>query len=154
MKTNSYLLPNRFKKVGQLMILPFMVVCLWLLLGPGECEYCNMPVFALFSDGYNLKSDFLTFTTTDPINEAAMIGLLVSIVFVALSKEKDEDEMIAYERQSAFVLSFWITAVLYATGIIFVYGLAFLYYTFAMPYIFFIIYIMRFNLRMFKLRRS
>ena len=128
MKQN-YLLPHKFKKAGTIMFLPFLAVCVWLLLGPGECDYLKVPAFALFEDGYLFSTKSLTSTTTDPINEIAMLGLLISIVFIALSKEKDEDEMVPVEMQ-------------------------FLNCTFAMPYVFFILYIIKFNLAMHKLRRE
>ena len=47
MKQN-YLLPHKFKKAGTIMFLPFLAVCVWLLLGPGECDYLKVPAFALF----------------------------------------------------------------------------------------------------------
>lgn len=153
MKQN-YLLPHKFKKAGTIMFLPFLAVCVWLLLGPGECDYLKVPVFALFEDGYLFSTKSLTSTITDPINEIAMLGLLISIVFIALSKEKDEDEMVPVERQSAFIWSFWVTAALYSIGILFTFGMQFLNCTFAMPYVFFILYIIKFNLAMHKLRRE
>ena len=93
-------------------------------------------------------------TTTDPVNELAMLGLLLSIVFIALSKEKDEDEMTPIVRQKAFALSFWITVALYALVILFIYGISFLNFSFAMPYFFFVMYILIFNISMYKLRRG
>jgi hypothetical protein len=128
-------------------------------------NYFDIPVFALFSDSHlsiigeslNLSSGtgFAPgITSTDPINELAMLGLLISIVFIALSKEKDEDEMTPIVRQKAFSLSFWITSALYAMVILFVYGISFLNFTFAMPYLFFIMYIAIFNISMCKLRRG
>lgn len=153
MKQN-HLLPYKFKKAGTIMFLPFLAICIWLLLGPCECDYLKVPALALFEDGYLFSTKSFTSTTTDPINEIAMLGLLVSIVFIALSREKDEDEMAPVERQRAFIWSFWITAILYTIGILFTFGMQFLYCTFAMPYIFFILYIIRFNLAMHKLRRE
>ena len=133
---------------------PFWAICIWLLLGPGECEFLKVPAFALFEDGYLLSTKSFTSTTTDPINEFAMLGLLASIVLIALSKEKDEDEMVPVERQRAFIWSFWITSILYTVGILFTFGMQFLYCTFAMPYLFFVLYIVKFNLAMHKLRRE
>lgn len=161
----DFLLPYSFKKIGWIMFFPFLGVCMWLLLGPGECNCFDIPVFALFSDSHlsiigeslNLSSGtgFAPgITSTDPINELAMLGLLISIVFIALSREKDEDEMTPIVRQKAFSLSFWITSALYAMVILFVYGISFLNFTFAMPYFFFIMYIVIFNISMSKLRRG
>lgn len=156
----SFLLPYSFKKIGWIMIFPFLAVCVWLLMGPGECNYLDVPVFSLFSDSNlsllsgNRINSAPGMTTTDPVNELAMLGLLLSIVFIALSKEKDEDEMTPLVRQKAFALSFWITVALYALVILFIYGISFLNFSFAMPYFFFVMYILIFNISMYKLRRG
>lgn len=152
---NNYLLPAKFKKIGMCLAIPFVLACLWLLFVPGAWDYnlCNIPVFSVIGDG-GLENSMFNIIETDPLDEIAMLGLLISIVFVALSKEKDEDEMTPVERQNAFVWSFWVTAVLYTLGIITIYGISFLSYSFVMPYIFFILYITKFNIAMHKLRRN
>ena len=47
MKKN-YLLPHNFKMVGLIMLVPFLAACIWLLLGPCECEWFTVKVPALF----------------------------------------------------------------------------------------------------------
>ena len=152
---NNYLLPAKFKKIGMCLAIPFVLACLCLLFAPGAWDYnlCNIPVLSVIGDG-GLENSMFNIIETDPLDEIAMLGLLISIVFVALSKEKDEDEMTPVERQNAFVWSFWVTAVLYTLGIITIYGISFLSYSFVMPYIFFTLYIIKFNLSMHKLRRN
>lgn len=152
---NNYLLPAKFKKVGIYMSIPFALVCLWLLFVPGAWDYnlCNITVLSVIGDG-GLENSMFNIIETDPLDEIAMLGLLISIVLIALSKEKDEDEMTPVERQNAFVWSFWVTALLYTFGIITIYGISFLSYSFVMPYIFFILYITKFNIAMHKLRRN
>jgi hypothetical protein len=149
-----YLLPNSFKKIGIILFIPFFVASILLLAGPGECEYFSIPVFSFFDSGIFETQKTFTLTQTDPINELTMIGLLVSIAFIALSKEKDEDEMTPIIRQNAFVWSFWATIIVDAAGIIFIYGLEFLTFSFAALYLYFIFYIIKFNMTMYKLRRE
>ena len=133
MKKN-YLLPRNFKMIGLIMLVPFLAACIWLLLGPCECEWFGM-------------------TVTDPVNEICMLGLLVSLVLIALSKEKDEDEMTAVVRMQSFVWSFWCTAILMLVAILFVYDLAFMHFAFASVFVCFIMYICKFNYEMIKIRR-
>ena len=82
-----------------------------------------------------------------------MLGLLVSLVFIALSKEKDEDEMTAVVRMQSFVWSFWCTSVIMLIAILFVYDFAFLLFSFASVFVCFIMYICKFNYEMIKIRR-
>ena len=152
MKKN-YLLPHNFKLIGMIMLVPFLVACIWLLLGPGEAEWFTVNVPALFTLDLASTSEWFGMTVTDPLNEICMLGLLVSLVFIALSKEKDEDEMTAVVRMQSFVWSFWCTAVIMLIAILFVYDFAFLLFSFASVFVCFIMYICKFNYEMIKIRR-
>ena len=153
MKQN-YLLPHGFKRVGLIMLVPFLVACIWLLCGPCEGDWFIVDVPALFTLDIASTSDWFGMTATDPVNEICMLGLLVSLVFIALSKEKDEDEMTAVVRMQSFVWSFWCTAILMLVAILFVYDLAFMYFAFASVFVCFIMYICKFNCEMIKIRRT
>ena len=152
MKKN-YLLPHNFKMIGLIMLVPFLAACIWLLLGPCEGDWFIVDVPALFTLDIASTSEWFGMTSTDPVNEICMLGLLVSLVFIALSKEKDEDEMTAVVRMQSFVWSFWCTAVLMLIAILFVYDLAFMYFAFASVFVCFIMYICKFNYEMIKIRR-
>ena len=83
-----------------------------------------------------------------------MIGLLVSLCFIALSKEKDEDEMTAHIRMQSFVWSLWFTSAILAFGIIFIMGLDFLSFALFAFYLYYIVYILKFNFTMRAIRRA
>ena len=153
MKQN-YLLPHGFKRVGLIMLVPFLVACIWLLCGPCEGDWFIVDVPALFTLDIASTSEWFGMTVTDPVNEICMLGLLVSLVFIALSKEKYEDEMTAVVRMHSFVWSFWCTAILMLVAILFVYDLAFMYFAFASVFVCFIMYICKFNYEMIKIRRT
>ena len=153
MKQN-YLLPHGFKRVGLIMLLPFLAACIWLLCGPCEGDWFLVDVPALFTLDIASTSEWFGMTATDPVNEICMLGLLVSLVFLALSKEKDEDEMTAVVRMQSFVWSFWCTAILLLVAILFVYDYAFLLFAFASMFVCFILYICKFNYEMIKIRRT
>lgn len=155
MKKN-YLLPYKFKKIGMALFLPFLTVCLWLLFAQDglEFDYFQIPVLAVWLDDLGNSSGFFEMTKTDPINEIGMLGLLVSLCFMALSKEKDEDEMTGQVRMQSFVWSFWVTSAILLLGILFLYDFAFLYFAFVAIFLVFILYILKFNLAMIAIRRE
>ena len=155
MKKN-YLLPHKFKLIGLVMLVPFLTACIWLLLGPGECDllFINVPVLVTIDIDLISTGRWFGITRTDPVNEICMLGLLVSLVFIALSKEKDEDEMTAVVRMRSFVWSFWCTAILLLVAILFVYDYAFLMFAFASMFVCFILYICKFNYEMMIIRRT
>lgn len=146
MKTNNYLLPYSYKKVGMWMFLPFTAICICLLFGV-KLPALTIPWIAI-GDSILYKG------TADLLTEVGMMGLLVSLCFIALSKEKDEDEMTGQIRMQSFVWSLWMTSAILAFGILFIMGLSFLSFTCAAIYLYFLVYILKFNLSMKAIRRE
>lgn len=154
MKSN--LLPNKFKGIGMILFVPFFIICLWALIsGELEFDFLKWPCLSLFSSEIG-SSDFKFFSigVTDPVNEIGMAGLLISLCLIALSREKDEDEMTGLIRMQSFVWSFWATAIILGFGIIFLYGVSFLYFSFVAIFLEFMLFIAKFNLEMHKARRD
>ena len=151
---NTYLLPNKFKRIGMWMFIPFCALCLWCIIsGKLEFDYFHIPALAVCIEELFGESSFFEVVKNDPINEIAMLGFLVSLCFIALSKERDEDEMTEQIRMSSLVWSLWITAVVLAFGILFFYQFSFLYFCFSAIYFVFLLYILKFNITMHKVRR-
>ena len=151
----TYLLPCKFKRIGMLMFIPFCALCLWCIIsGELEFDYFHISALAVCVEELFAKSSFFEIVQNDPINEIAMLGILVSLCFIALSKEKDEDEMTEQIRMSSFVWSLWITAAVLAFGILFLYQFSFLYFCFSAIYLVFLLYILKFNIAMRKVRRE
>ncbi len=147
---NNYLLPNKFKKVGLILFIAAIAVfCLcqalhWSL---------DVKVFALASDLFG-GWQFCSVIENDIIDEIAMSVSLVGLCFLALSKEKDEDEMTGQIRMKSFVWTFWVTACILLFGIIFLYELASLYFTYIALLLVFILFIIKFNITMHQVRRE
>ena len=146
MKTRNYLLPYVYKKIGMWMFLPFAALCLCILLEVKLPEIM-VPWIALGDEiFYTGQANLLT--------EAGMLGLLVSLCFIALSREKDEDEMTAHIRMQSFVWSLWFTSVILAFGILFIMGLNFLSFALIALYLYYLVYILKFNFTMRSIRRK
>lgn len=153
---NNYLLPYSFKKAGMYMFIPFCAICLWCLFsGDWDFSYMQWPCISFcFKELFDDNTTLLTLSTTDPINEIGMLGLLISMCFISLSKEKDEDEMTALIRMRSFVFSFWVISAIIAFNILFAYGIRFMEFSFVAVFLVFLIYIIKFNFAMRKIRRE
>jgi len=128
------------------MFLPFSAICLCLFFDV-KLPSIEIPWIAIGDDlFYQGKADLLT--------EVGMIGLLVSLCFIALSREKDEDEMTAHIRMQSFVWSLWFTSAILAFGILFIMGLDFLSFALFAFYLYYIVYILKFNFTMRAIRRA
>ena len=147
----SYLLPVGFKKAGLWMVVPFLVLsALCLCDSDVLVNICiNATVPAVIS-----HEGWFRMTETSLIEEIAMLGLLASLVFIALSREQDEDEMTAHIRMQSFVWSTWATSIVLAMGILFVYDLEFLTFMFLTMYLYLMLYIVKFNLAMHRERKE
>ena len=147
MKRN-YLLPNKFKIIGLVVLLLGLVQFIaYDYYGKGFDPVIK--VFALISDKGSMK-----IMTDDWGMELGTLGMLIGMFLVALSKERDEDEMSAYVRGCSFIWSLWVTLFALIAVEIFVYGGDYITFYFFYPYLFVFVYICRFNYKMFRLRRG
>ena len=87
-------------------------------------------------------------------NEIWIIGLLLSLTFIALAKEKDEDEMITKIRLESMAWALWVTVILFALTTLWVFGFAYIETTFLTLFIYLIVFIVKFNYEMLKLKRD
>ena len=148
----SYLLPVGFKKAGLWMVMPFFVLSVLCLCG--VMDDMNLSFLSVKMPALVDYSGWFTTNETNLIDEIAMLGLLASLVFIALSREQDEDEMTAHIRMQSFVWSTWATSIVLALGILFVYDLEFLTFMFLAMYLYLMLYIVKFNLAMHRERKE
>jgi hypothetical protein len=150
MKTRNYLLPYSYKKVGMWMFLPFAALCLCLFLS----SFFNLNLPEIKVPWIAVGDNIFYKGEANLVSTLGMLGFLVSLCFIALSREKDEDEMTGQIRMQSFVWSWWVTAIILALGILFIMGLDFLVFTCAAIFLYFLVYIMKFNLMMKAIRRE
>lgn len=146
MKTRNYLLPNSYKKIGMLMFLPFTAICL--------CLFLDIKLPSIVIPWIGIGDGFIYKEKADLFTELGMMGLLISLSFIALSREKDEDEMTGQIRMKSFVWSLWFTTFVLAFGILFIMGLNFLSFCVVALYLYYLVYILKFNLTMRRIRRQ
>ena len=147
---NNYLLPNKFKKVG--LILFIAAVAAYCLCQALDWSL-DVKVFALANDLFG-EWEFCSIVENDIIDEITMSASLVGLCLIALSKEKDEDEMTGQIRMKSFVWTFWVTACILLFGIIFLYEMASLYFTYIALLLVFFLFIIKFNVTMHQVRRA
>lgn len=149
----NYLLPYRYKKIGLCMFIPFCAffICLFCT-GNIYSTGFEMPLFAVVAD-FPAEVKF-GIVHNSPFDEIALLGMLASLAFIALSKEKDEDEMTGHIRMQSFVWSLWATTAFCAFVILFVFGLSYLCFTYLAVFLMPIVYIAKFNMTMRKIRKQ
>ena len=156
MKT-QFLLPNRFKKLGLCMLVPFVIMAAFqLFCGMDLLPYTEweLSLPAIYENPIVGGGKWFTIVRESVYEEIWIIGLLLSLTFIALAKEKDEDEMITKIRLESMAWALWVTVILFALETLWVFGFAYIEATFLTLFIYLIVFIAKFNYEMFKLRRN
>ena len=155
MKT-QFLLPTRFKKLGLCMLVPFIIMAAfqWFC-GMDLISYTEwiLPLPAIYDDCMG-GGQWFSIVNDSVYDEIWIIGLLLSLTFIALAKEKDEDEMISKIRLESMAWALWVTVGLFALETLWVFGFAYMESTFLTLFIYLIIFIAKFNYEMYKLKRD
>ena len=125
------LLPHRFKMIGWVIFVP--VFTYWLL-------NINTQLFSLFKIEPNLTILIAT--------------LLISLIFIAFSKQKQEDEFVSSLRLNSWLWAAWINSALLLLADLFIYGRTFLSVVELNLFTFLIIFIIRFHYLLHKYSRS
>ena len=131
----NYLFPTTFRKIGWCLFVPFAITS-----------------FICLFDGSN--EDWLKVNALSLFDELSMIGLTVSLLFIAFSKEKDEDECIANIRSNSLI---WATITAYSLLIVctmLIYDMQYLNFVFIDLFMILFLFIIKYNIELYKFRRS
>lgn len=144
------LLPNGYKKIGWMILIPSLVIGIILIATSFETLALNTTIFAIY--GTEILGDTVILGLFDTNITPTLIGVLFIIggLLVAFSKENKEDEYIASLRLSSFHWAFLVNYLLLIFCFLFIYGSSFfsvmLYNMFTML----IIFIARFNFLLYR----
>ncbi len=157
----TLLLPNRFKMIGWMILIPAAIAGIILIATEYESNWLTTKVFAIFNDDLffgnrEASGNGKTFTviTTDVTNTLVGILFILGGLMVSFAKEKMEDEFIANLRLSSLMWSVWVNYALLLLCLIFVWGLAFFNVMVYNMFTILIIFIIRFNYILYRNSKS
>ncbi|MEI6696773.1 MAG: hypothetical protein WCO13_11960 [Bacteroidota bacterium] len=153
MKTR-FLFPHLFKTIGWFLFVPGLLLWIHLLIFNTEIPFLNIKVFAVVSDKFFGTYETFKFIEQNITNELMGSLIILGALFLAFSKEKNEDEYIGKIRLESLLWATYINYALLLFCILFIYGMSFfsvMMYNMVALLIFFLI---RFNLMLYKLRRQ
>lgn len=155
MKT-KFLLPQKYKKIGWLFLIPAAVLGLFTIFTNFEPEFLKLPMLTIFSDGAimsNEESTYFSVIRTNVANEIAGILFLLSAMVVAFSEAKSEDEFIAKIRMESLVWSTYIHFGILLFGMLFLFDLEFFTFMIFNMFTLLVVFIIKFNLSLYKSKR-
>lgn len=145
---NCYLLPTYFKKIGWMIFPLFLLLSVYVLFVSHRWEL-DVKVFALFSDHH-----FASMSLQDILDEIAFLGITVSLLFISFSREKEEDEYISRIRGEALVWAIVVNYIILIVATWLVYGLPYLQVMMYNMFTVLILFVIKFNLALYKLKKS
>lgn len=145
---NSYLLPPYFKKIGWIMFLLFLV---YSVLGLYFYDFyvIGFPVFALIDDG-----KWFTYSPQDIGDEIAVLGMVLSLLFISFAREKEEDEYIARIRGNSLVWAVLVNYIILITVTWLIYGGLYFQVMIYNMFTVLILFVIKFNLALYKMKKS
>ena len=150
---STYLLSNKYKIPGWLLLIAGLILGIYLLVSGLESDVLETKVLAILGGGNGILSSSSTAATGDYFriiensifDEIVALMIIIGGLFVGFSKEKVEDEFIYKLRKDSLVWAIILNYMILMFAIIFVYNFSFfnvLVYNMFTPLLFFII---RFN---------
>jgi len=146
MKTN-YLFPHRFKKIGWVLFVPFAALSIYYMV------QVTTNIIPGMRKTFGPVESFLHLSDS-AIGAIILSVLTISLLFIAFSREKTEDEYIAKVRGDSLV---WATLVSYFVTIIAIiclYEMGFFYFMCLNIYLLLVLFVIKFNIALYKLRKS
>jgi heme/copper-type cytochrome/quinol oxidase subunit 2 len=144
------LLPNYFKLIGWILLIPSAVLGFFLMLSDLESTLkINSKVFALYNDEIMGSQRHTGIISTDITNTLVGVFFILGAMMVGFSKEKKEDEYVANLRLSSLMWAVWVNYVLLLLSFIFIYGMGFFHVMIYNMFTVLIIFIGRFNIKLF-----
>jgi hypothetical protein len=140
------LFPTYYKKIGWLLLIPGLLFGLFSIV----CELLPYNVV----DPYPILKKFSVFNETNLINELEGVFIIIGSIFVAFSRERDEDELTGKTRSESLVWSIYVNYIVALITLLLVYNSSYLYvmtFNIFTPLFFFII---RFNWQLRKLKKG
>ncbi|MBX2924536.1 MAG: hypothetical protein KF746_20210 [Chitinophagaceae bacterium] len=149
----KFLLPNRFKHAGWIIALPALVLMILNIHFGFAFHFLDYAVKGTeniaFDNGFLFNIQYNNFT-----DEIGSVLLLVGLLLIAFSKEKDEDERISRLRLESLLWAVLVNTLLIILSIILIYNTLFLSIMAYNICTTLILFIIRFNLTIYYDRKS
>jgi hypothetical protein len=152
------LFPHSFRKFGWILFIPGVVLGGIYMVYEFEWSFMNITL-PTFRDEFQLFNNYVPeagprWRIENLTNELICFLILFGAMFVAFSKEIDEDEFHVHLRLSALVWAVYLNIAIQIIAIIILYGFAFLFFMQTNLFLVMILFIVRYHwiLRKYKLQ--
>ncbi|RRD63047.1 hypothetical protein [Tannerella forsythia] len=150
---NTYLFPNSYRRIGQILAIPSVLLCgYYLFFADGDLLPCRM--FSVLSFELFSSVEWFTMVETDAMRQISFVLFTISLLFIAFSREKEEDEYMEYLRSHSMRWAMLISGIVTIVVTLLVYNLAYLYFVFINLYLILILFILKYRIDLHRLRKT
>lgn len=153
MKTN-YLFPNKLKRIGWTILIPSAILGLIVLFSEYNSGFFNLRVPAIFIDQLFGEKKLFGMVQNNILDEILGVLVIISLIMVAFSKEKIEDEFIAKIRLESLVWAVYVNYGILLFCMLLLFDFSFLWVMIFNMFTVLIFFIVRFNWQISKLKKS
>jgi FlaA1/EpsC-like NDP-sugar epimerase len=153
MKT-KLLFPYRFKKVGWILLVPSTILGILCIFYDFSFDFLDVKVFAIFSDDFFGSDTVFGLGKNNITDEIVGVLFIIGALFVAFSKEKNEDEFIEKTRWESLVWATYINYFILIFCFLFFYNTSFLWVMIFNMFTILIFFILRFYFIIIMLKKS
>lgn len=153
MKT-KLLFPYRFKRIGWILLVSSAILGILYLFFDYELNFLDLQVFAIYSEEIFEDTVRFGFDRNNITDEISAILFIIGAIFVAFSKEKQEDEFIAKTRLESLVWATYVNYIILIFCFLFFYSLGFLYVMIFNMFTILIFFIIRFYYILYMSKKS
>ncbi len=115
---NKFLFPHHYRRIGWMIFFPSLVLGL-------ACMHADFS-FNFLDIDLGIQKNLFDSGTLNFTDEIASIGLIISLLFIAFSKEKIEDEFISRLRLESLQFAVYLNYMILTLQILLVHSTAFL----------------------------
>lgn len=144
------LLPNKFKRIGWLILIPATLMGIALVILDIKSIKIQSTVFAIYADEIFGKTHYFSFIRTDIVSTLVGTLFIIGGLMVGFSREKNEDEYISNLRLNSLLWAVLVNYLLLLFMFLFIYGLGFLSVMVYNMFTILVIFIVRFNYALFR----
>ena len=119
------LFPNNFKKVGWILFVPGILISLAILVFEFEPKWFEIKVFAIMSESLMGDTIYFSWIEDNILNEVAILLVVIGALFIAMSRERVEDEYVSKIRLDSLIWAVYINYAILILSVLFVYRLSF-----------------------------
>jgi hypothetical protein len=148
--SSSLILPNKYKKIGWMILLPALVMGIISISAQYDLDWMHAKVFAIFHNEFMGQRGYFQVKELNITNTVIGILFIIGALLVGFSAEKKEDEYISGIRLASLLWAVGVNYILLLLAFLFIYGSPFLDVMVYNMFTVLILFIARFHYMLYK----